>query len=146
MQDQPAPGAPQETAAIASYHAHIYYDAASRPRAERVREGVAQRFLARIGSWHDQPVGPHPQPMFQIAFATAVFAGLVPWLMLNRLGLTVLVHPNTDNERADHLIHALWMGQMLPLDATGLSESLRAQGRSHAAVEPNTRPTGVTRA
>lgn len=140
MQDDLA-GAPQATAAIASYHAHIYYDAASRLRAERVRAGVAQRFLVRIGSWHDEPVGPHPLPMFQIAFATAVFAELVPWLMLNRLGLTVLVHPNTDNERADHLVHALWMGQILPLDARGLSESLHAEGRSHSAVEPNTQPT-----
>jgi aromatic ring-cleaving dioxygenase len=146
MPDEPAAAALEPTAAIASYHAHVYYDAASRPRAERLREEVAQRFPARIGSWHDQPVGPHPQPMFQIAFATEVFFELVPWLMLNRRGLTVLVHPNTDNERADHLVHALWMGQILPLDATGLSQSLRAEGRSHTPVEPNTRPTAAPRA
>ncbi len=41
----------------------------------------------------------------------------VPWLMLNRLGLTVLVHPNTEDARADHLVHALWMGEVLPLNA-----------------------------
>lgn len=140
MHDELAASAAEDTAAIASYHAHIYYDAASRPRAERVRGEVAARFLVRVGSWHDEPVGPHPQPMFQIAFATELFAELVPWLMLNRRGLTVLVHPNTDNERADHLIHALWMGQILPLDARGLSESLRAEGRSHTAVQPNTSP------
>ena len=145
MADEPAAAAPEPADAIASYHAHIYYDAASRPRAERLREQVAQRFLARIGSWHDQPVGPHPQPMFQIAFATEVFAELVPWLMLNRRGLTVLVHPNTDDERADHLVHALWMGQVLALDATGLSQSLRAEGRSHAALEPNTHPAAPAR-
>jgi aromatic ring-cleaving dioxygenase len=132
--------APLDTGAIHSFHAHIYYDAASRPRAERVREWVRERFAVRIGTWHDAPVGPHPEPMFQIAFGPEVFAQLVPWLMLNRLGLAVLVHPNTDNERADHLVHALWMGKMLPLDATGLSTSLRAEGRSHGAVEPNTAP------
>lgn len=143
MRDALAAQAPEPTTAIASYHAHIYYDAASRPRAERLREWVAARFRARIGSRHDEPIGPHPLPMFQIAFATEVFAELVPWLMLNRLGLTVLVHPNTDNERADHLEHALWMGQVLPLDATGLSESLKADGRAHGVVEPNTQPTGA---
>jgi aromatic ring-cleaving dioxygenase len=145
MADDLAAAAPEAITAIASYHAHIYYDAASRPRAERLRGEVAERFLARIGNWHDEPVGPHPQPMFQIAFATEVFPELVPWLMLNRRGLTVLVHPNTDNERADHLVYALWMGQILPLDATGLSQSLRAEGRSHAAVEPNTQPTAASR-
>lgn len=138
--DAPGGPAPKQVSEIASYHAHIYYDAASRPRAERLRAWMAERFLVRIGNWHDESVGPHPQAMFQIAFACEVFPQLVPWLMLNRLGLTVLVHPNTDNERADHLIHALWMGQILPLDATDLSESVRAEGRSHAEVVPNTRP------
>lgn len=140
MTNAPDIVAARQTAEIASYHAHIYYDAESRPRAERLRAWMAERFLARIGNWHDEPVGPHPQPMFQIAFTREVFAQLVPWLMLNRLGLTVLVHPNTDNERADHLIHALWMGQILPLDASGLSESLHAGGRSHTEVVPNTEP------
>lgn len=134
------PVAPRQLAAIHSYHAHVYYDAASRGRAERVRAWLAERFLVRLGAWHDAPVGPHPQAMFQIAFATELFAELVPWLLLNRLNLPVLVHPNTDNERADHLLHALWMGAMLPLDATGLSESLAAERRSHASVEPNTKP------
>jgi aromatic ring-cleaving dioxygenase len=132
--------APSELSEIHSYHAHIYYDPASRPRAERLRAWVAERFLVRLGAWHDAPVGPHPEAMFQIAFATEAFPQLVPWLMLNHSGLTVLVHPNTDDEHADHLVHALWMGQILPLETTGLSHSLREQGRSHSAVEPNTKP------
>jgi len=140
MAAPPAAAAPRELSEIASYHAHIYYDRATRERAERLRGWAAERFSVRLGNWHDAPVGPHPRPMFQIAFATDVFAQLVPWLLLNRLGLTVLVHPNTDNERADHLVHALWMGEVLPLDATGLSESLAAESRAHAAVEPNAGP------
>ena len=134
-----------DPARITGYHAHIYYAPETRPAAETLRRRIGEGFAARLGSWHDEPVGPHPLPMFQIAFATEVFAELVPWLMLNRLGLTVLVHPNTDNERADHLEHALWMGQILPLDATGLSESLKADGRAHGVVEPNTQPTGAHR-
>jgi aromatic ring-cleaving dioxygenase len=140
MADAPDTGTPRELSEIASYHAHIYYDAASRPRAERLRAAVAQRFVVRLGAWHDAPVGPHPRPMFQIAFAPDAFPHLVPWLMLNRTDLTVLIHPNTDDERADHLAHALWMGEVLPLDPSGLSRSLRAEGRSHAEVVPNTRP------
>jgi DOPA 4,5-dioxygenase len=46
--------------------------------------------------------------------------------MLNRLGLAVLVHPNTEDARADHLTHALWMGEILPLNADVLPPSPRA--------------------
>jgi DOPA 4,5-dioxygenase len=106
-------------AAIDGYHAHVYYDpAATRGRAERVRASIAERFPeAQLGRWHDAPVGPHPRAMFQIAFAVELFPRLVPWLMLNRLGLAVLVHPETGDARADHLVHAVWMGEVLPLNA-----------------------------
>lgn len=112
-------------AAITGYHAHVYYDpAATRDRAERVRGWIGERFpAAQLGRWHDAPVGPHPRAMFQIAFPVEIFPDFVPWLMLNRLGLAVLVHPNTADARADHLAHALWMGEVLPLDADVLPPS-----------------------
>ncbi|MBX6374247.1 MAG: DOPA 4,5-dioxygenase family protein [Acetobacteraceae bacterium] len=108
--------------AITGYHAHVYYEpATTRERAAWLRAEVGQRFPAAVlGRWHDVPVGPHPGAMFQIAFPVALFPTLVPWLMLNRRGLTVLVHPETDDPRADHLDHALWMGAVLPLDASVL--------------------------
>ena len=78
-------GGTKDANAIALYHAHIYYDpAASRGHAERLRKRVAAEFpLARLGRWHDAPVGPHPQSMFQIAFPCQMLAAFVPWLMLN---------------------------------------------------------------
>lgn len=101
---------------IQHYHAHIYYDAASRERAARVRDKIARAFPdAVIGRWHDEPVGPHPQAMYQVAFARELFAAVMPWLMLNRDGLTVLVHPGTGNSYADHTDHAAWLGAPLPL-------------------------------
>jgi DOPA 4,5-dioxygenase len=113
---------PKAISEIASYHAHIYYDPEStRGAAERLRERVAQRFPVQLGRWHDRPVGPHARAMFQIAFDTEVFATLVPWLMLNRDGLVVFVHPNTTRPLDDHLTHALWMGEMLPLEAGELT-------------------------
>ena len=115
--------------AIASYHAHVYYDPeATRAAAERLRDRVAERFRVQLGRWHDKPVGPHPRPMFQIAFETGLFATLVPFLMLNRDGLAVFVHPNTNRPRDDHLLHALWMGEMLPLDAGTLPETQKHPG------------------
>jgi aromatic ring-cleaving dioxygenase len=103
--------------AITHYHAHVYYDpATSRDRAVRLREGVAARFpTATLGRWHDELVGPHPQSMYQIAFPIDLLALLVPWLMLNRDGLTILLHPETGDAYVDHSEHAVWFGSVLPL-------------------------------
>src|SRR5260370_19217362 len=102
---------------ITHYHAHIYYDPQStRERAARLREGVAAAFpAATLGRWHDALVGPHPQSMYQIAFPRELLAAFVPWLMLNRDGLTVLRHPETGDDYVDHTDHAAWFGAVLPL-------------------------------
>ena len=60
--------------------------------------------------------------MYQVAFAPELFPRLVPWLALHRAALSVLVHPETGRQRADHTRHALWMGPPLPLKAEILPE------------------------
>jgi aromatic ring-cleaving dioxygenase len=102
---------------IEDYHAHIYYDPqATRDRAERLRERVASAFpQAKLGRWHDELVGPHLRSMYQIAFPRDLLASFLPWLMLNRDGLTILLHPGTGNPYADHTDHAAWLGGTLPL-------------------------------
>jgi aromatic ring-cleaving dioxygenase len=104
-----------DPSSIQSYHAHIYYDAQSRSAAAAVREQIQGAFTVEMGRWRDEPVGPHPQAMYQIAFGADQFPRLVPWLMLNREGLTVLVHPNTGDAYRDHAEHALWLGAKLAL-------------------------------
>ena len=111
-----------EPAKITGYHAHIYFDPADRARAAILREQVEARFPVRMGRWHDVPVGPHPSAMYQIAFETEQFPVLVPFLMLNRQDLTVLVHPETGRSRDDHLLHAIWMGAVLELNAAVLKQ------------------------
>lgn len=127
---------------ITSYHAHIYYDLGEgRARAARLRELIAERFAARIGSWHDVPVGPHPKAMYQVAFAVDLFPRFVPWLMLNRMELTVLVHPNTTRPRDDHLRHALWLGGALPLKGDILPVEIGPADEIETLPEPNTNPS-----
>ncbi len=113
-----APAMPaNDPRSIVDYHAHVYYDpATSRGRAERLRERVGAEFpQAKLGRWHDELVGPHPQSMYQIAFPTEMLAAFAPWLMLNRDGLTVLLHPETGDDYTDHTAHAAWFGAVLPL-------------------------------
>lgn len=106
---------PDDPARITGYHAHIYYDPQSRDTAARLRQQVGERFTAVLGRWHDEPVGPHPISMYQIAFPVEEFARLVPFLMLNRAGLRILVHPETGNGYRDHAVNSLWLGEPVPL-------------------------------
>ena len=123
---------------IVSFHAHVYFAAGAKAEAaRRLREQVAERFAVRLGTWHDRPVGPHGRPSYQIAFPADLFASLVPWLMLNHGGLSILVHPNTGRPRRDHLDDSLWIGTPLPLDPSVLPEH---DERPEEAGAPNTTP------
>ena len=125
-----------EPGQIGGYHAHIYYDPATRAVAERLREAIGNRFSAELGRWHDEPVGPHPVSMYQVAFPVAEFPRLVPWLMLNHGSLRVLVHPNTTNPRRDHLADPLWIGAPLAVHGDKLPE----ESEMEQAPAPNTSP------
>ncbi|MDG4876978.1 DOPA 4,5-dioxygenase family protein [Mesorhizobium sp. WSM4935] len=103
----------------------------------RLRERIGERFRVRLGNWRDEPVGPHEQAMYQVSFATEIFATLVPWLMLNHGGLSILIHPNTTNPERDHLIDPIWIGRALPVKGEVLGEEDEAE----EALEVNTAPT-----
>ena len=48
---------------------------------------------------------------------------MLPWLALNRGGLTVFAHPITGEDLADHRDRAVWLGSVRPLDLSVLPES-----------------------
>lgn len=112
----------EHTIGIESFHAHVYYDPTTREVASQVREGLGEHFQVQLGRWHDQLVGPHTKPMYQVAFAPDQFDKVLPWLMLHREGLAILVHPNTGDAVADHTDHALWLGEKLAVNLEPLRQ------------------------
>src|SRR5262249_51979369 len=96
------------------YHVHIYYDDATMPVAAKLRDSLAAQFPGRVGK--EQGIaGPRPVPQMQVIFKTDAFDSVVQWLMSNRKGLDILVHPLTNDEYEDHTSQALWLGTPVPL-------------------------------
>ena len=100
----------------ANYHAHVYFGPETVEQARALREQAIKDLPARIGRFHEKPVGPHPQWSFQLAFPAADFNTVIGWLEQHRDGLDVLVHGNTGEDYADHTAHAMWLGHAHTLD------------------------------
>lgn len=115
---------------IGGYHAHVYYggDDGARERAARLRERVWNRWPdgVRMGRFRDRPVGPHPLDMYQIEFGPELFDEIVPWLMFNRDGLNILVHPEAGDAWRDHAWYPLWLGESLDLRLDWLAAGNRS--------------------
>jgi len=98
------------------YHAHIYYDPEkTRPIAERVCAAIGKKFPVELDGFRDGPVGPHPIANVLVVFKPEEFEHVVPFLMLNREGLDVLVHPLTEDAVEDHSSFAIWLVNPVPL-------------------------------
>jgi DOPA 4,5-dioxygenase len=79
-------------------------------------------------------------PSFYFGFSNEQLPVIVPWLQLNSLGLTILIHPNTDDPRTDRLCYTLWLNHSQPVNAYGMKKP----GPGEPAVEqiyPNTKPS-----
>jgi aromatic ring-cleaving dioxygenase len=101
---------------IEGYHAHVYYDpATTRAAAEELAREADESFAVKIAGFSDRPVGPHPVANLAVMFGPAEFAAFVPWLMMNRNGLNVLIHPLTDDAHRDHDGDGMWLGTQLKL-------------------------------
>jgi DOPA 4,5-dioxygenase len=109
------------------YHAHIYYEPAERPAANRLLQRLAQsRFVLFAGELRDEPVGPHPKAQFEVHFREDAVAQVVA--LIKETGLTALVHPLTDDDLADHTTLGQWIGKPLPLDLSVLDPPGMNQG------------------
>jgi len=111
------PDKPLPYTKITSYHAHIYFDEDTYTKAALLRKWVVERFPVELGNWNLEPRGPHITPSYYFGFTNDLLPVVVPWLQLNSLGLTILLHPNSDDPRADHLYYTLWVNRSQPVNA-----------------------------
>jgi DOPA 4,5-dioxygenase len=107
-----------DPASITHWHAHVYFDAATRDAAWGLRETIAQVLGDKVemGRFHERPVGPHPMWSYQLGIAPQRFAEVIGWLSLNHGALDVFVHPNTGDPLRDHRDSAIWIGRAHVLD------------------------------
>ena len=97
------------------YHAHVYFGPSTVAQARALCEEAGRLFAVTVGRVHEREVGPHPHWSCQLAFDSAEFDRLIPWLDRHREGLDVLVHGDTGDDLANHTRHASWLGQEAPL-------------------------------
>ncbi len=116
----------------APWHAHVYFTAVDRPAAAALR-GQFSRMAAAgddpvlyVGRMMERGVGPHPLPQYEIHFRERSVPEIVA--LLESSGLRALVHPLTDDDLADHTLHARWIGEPLALDVSTLDPPGRNQG------------------
>src|SRR5688572_7793279 len=86
---------------LKGYHAHVYFDTATRQIAERLRDAIVSNFAVEAGAFCDEPRGPHPIPQF-----------------------SVVVHPLTESNYDDHTVYAMWLGTPVALRLDRLSAKL----------------------
>lgn len=107
---------------IAGYHAHVYFDADTRASAEKLRQEIQRELAGRVQvhGLIDDPIGPHPKRMFEVDVPAGNIESVFSWFEAHHGKHSILVHPITGDDLADHRDFPRWIGKPLPLDLTFL--------------------------
>ncbi|KAL4244169.1 DOPA 4,5-dioxygenase [Abortiporus biennis] len=114
---------------IKEWHFHIYFhqrNAEEYHAALQLRDAVLR--LRRDGAFvavplfrvNTDPIGPHAVGSYEIWCPSESFSSVFSYLSMNRGNLSILVHPLTKEQRADHEIRNAWIGPAYPLDLSTL--------------------------
>ena len=122
---------------VHGYHIHVYYDENALPAARTLHRALADRFPIQVGALLDAPVGPHPISQFAAIFTNDRFQSVVTWLMMNRQGLNILIHPLTDDMVDDHSVYAIWLGEPVALKL----DTMQRRGYGAALLPAPVSPT-----
>ncbi|MCJ2376722.1 DOPA 4,5-dioxygenase family protein [Vibrio sp. ZSDZ34] len=102
-----------------AYHAHVYFGPDTLDFATKLCQQAGKTFSLAVGRAHQKPVGPHTMWSCQILFTKDDFDSFIPWLDSHRGSLSVLIHADTGDDRADHTTYAYWLGDVVELDLRG---------------------------
>ena len=100
------------------YHAHIYWEnEAQRFEALHLREPLRE-IGCKVGTIHDQPIGPHPLAMYQVNYNSTIAKEVEN--LLYKAKLHILLHEDTGDDVRDHTQGTRWIGRPLKLNIAWL--------------------------
>ncbi|ORX63660.1 hypothetical protein K493DRAFT_322095 [Basidiobolus meristosporus CBS 931.73] len=119
---------------LKEFHFHVYFfqnNKASRDKAHQLRKDIEQltaegHFVAvpLKNAFNEEPRGPHPCGSFEVWCPREYLSQVLSFFILNRRGLSILIHPLSRHEVLDHTERSMWLGTPYPLDITALQEEL----------------------
>ena len=103
------------------YHSHLYFDDKSEALAASIYSEARQLdWVVEVGRFHPRPIGPHPCRQFQIRVTLDKLEEITAWFEARRNGLSVLIHPEIEDDYLAHTDLATWLGRPWPLKLAGL--------------------------
>lgn len=105
------------------YHFHLYFSPEQFDLASEIANKLATTFKVPVGRVWDRPVGPHPVNSCQITVKREQFEEIAAWLLKNRQGLDVFIHPEGDDDLVDHRDHIMWIGRSYEIKLDIFKES-----------------------
>ena len=107
------------------YHAHVYWQNEDQRReALNLREPLRE-MGSKVGSIHEDAIGPHPLPMYQVNYNSNIAEEVEEFL--SKTKLDILLHEDTGDDLRDHTKGARWLGNKLQLDIAWLEQYARSK-------------------
>ena len=105
------------------YHAHVYWNRQEQRLTAIILRDVLHGLGCSLGRVWDQPIGPHPLPMYQVNFDHNIYDAVIS--VLTNKNLNVLIHEDTGDDVRDHTEGAQWIGDPLELNIKWLEEYVK---------------------
>lgn len=111
------------------YHAHIYWQNEDQRREALNLRETLREMGSKVGSIHEEAVGPHPYAMYQVNYNSNI-AETVEGL-LSKTKLDILLHEDTGDDLRDHTEGARWLGNKLTLNLEWLKNYVKEKNNVH---------------
>jgi aromatic ring-cleaving dioxygenase len=99
-----------------NYDVHVYWDnPKQREEAELIKYNLDTMGVVTF-NMVDNPIGPHPLPMFEAKADDSILPKIEDLLAKIRKSCSVLIHKNTGSHMYDHTYGARWVGEPLALN------------------------------